>query len=187
MRFSLNWSNWRHRISDVFYLSKSSLHIHPMEKHRDILEWKHPHSDWQRKFATLHVGNEKKKTARECSATLFITSAPEYAEHMVTGWPLLWQDTDYWHKNIGTQFVTIDNKPLRIKLAFTDSNRALAGYWVANEDALFKSTMARAYLPEGIYEAIVKVTCSNCKDDFKKYRIFSPRTWDGLDIEEIEM
>jgi len=119
-------------------------------------------------------------------AMLHFTFTPSNVYHLRGSYVLSWIDIKHYFQSANVGFIDITENPSCLEIAFTDTNRALSGCWVSSIDSISKRATMQTYMPEGMYEAVVEIYCGNGIGDRKKYKIFSPRNWDGLDIEEIE-
>jgi len=77
------------------------------ELSRDVSRCNSSDTGWTRRFATVHVRNTGKDTAKRCVATVRVLSAPPEVELRQSEWTVHWAGVDYSGQTTGAEPVEI--------------------------------------------------------------------------------
>lgn len=164
---------------------KSKLKILPLDPDRDIRTYDEVTGKWTRLFANLHIEYKGRKPAVECYAILNVLKRPSRAKHLYKSYYIHWADVPYSWKAKAPEPIRIFRGETRLDVAFTQKRMRLKGCWLAVPLFLSKPTSGEAFLPNGRYEFEIEICSSSAKGDKKKYKLFSPKEWENLDIQEL--
>jgi len=170
----------------VRFYQKPKLQI-IFKKDKDLRTFFFEYTKWTRKFATLHIKNNGKDTAKRCVAILKILKKPQDAINIEDEYALHWAGVDYTLQTTGAEPVDIGPEPRRLDVVFTHQGQNINGCWIAMPLALSGSLRRnQAYLLPGEYEVEIKVKCENGKGDKAKFKIVSPsHNWEDLDFDKL--
>jgi hypothetical protein len=167
------------------YFQKPYLHI-IFDSDKDLRIWIFHDTGWTRKFATLHIKNKRKETAKRCVAVLRILKKPQTAQNTENEYSLHWAGVDYTMQTTGAEPVDIGPEPRRLDVVFTQQGQSIEGCWAAIPFALSgQINRNQAYLPPGDYEVEIEVKCENGKGGKARFRITSPIRWNDLNCETL--
>ena len=156
------------------------------ELSRDVSQYNSSGTGWPRRFATVHVRNTGKDTAKHCVATVRVLSAPPEVELRQSEWTVHWAGVDYSGQTTGAEPVEIGHELRRLDVAFTAGPPEFPsqpGAWIAMPLALvMPAKTGQAFLPPGEYTIKLTVACENGKGSSSKFTLVSPPNWEGLSM-----
>ena len=169
----------------VRFYQKPKLQI-TFKKAIDLRTFFFEDTKWRRKFATLHIKNNGKDTAKRCVAVLRILKKPKVATNIEDEYAIHWAGVGYTAQTTGAEPVDIGPETRRLDVVFTHAGQNINGCWIAMPLALSGSLRRnQAYLPPDEYEVEIKVKCENGKGDKAKFKITSPKNWEDLDFDKL--
>jgi len=172
---------------DLFaFFRRPKLRLLPFDVTKDCRIFHYSDSDWDRKFANLHVENTHSKTAVNCLAVLTILSCPANVVHLERQYYLHWADVDYSARTTEAQPINLGKGQGRLDVVFSQDNQQFPGCWIAIPFALSEAQPRpnQAYLPPGEYEVEIAISLDNGQGDKRKYKITSPSSWSNLSMTE---
>ncbi len=166
-------------------LFKPKLKILAFDRERDINIYTHPKGDWIRKFVNLHIEYRPTKPAEVCYAILRLIKKPRGTKQLANIYYIHWADVPYSYVSRSPEPINIFRGEARLDVAFTHKRQRLKGCWLAIPLALSHPFRNQAFLPPGEYEIEIEICSATAKGDKKKYRLTSPKKWEGLNMEEL--
>jgi len=151
----------------------------------DAKNWMFPNTGETRRFITLEVSNQKRRTARRCVAVAEIIEQPSGVKHLQRTYTLHWADVPYSGLSTGAEPVDIGMEPRRLDVVFTTPSHKDVSYIALPLALSLPGNVPQATLPKGEYTFKIQVSCENGKGDSKLLGVFSPSDWRDLSAEQV--